>query len=76
MSTAANTVQTQMPKVASAAHAAAEKIPGFGGRAGTAMADDGATGGGPDDVGPDGNLIYPADGSGSMNGIRYSGDNP
>jgi hypothetical protein len=76
---AMNTAATQVPKFASAArHAAETKIPArFGGSRSEdgGMADDGSAAG-PDDVGPDGNLIYPADNPGSANGTRYSPDTP
>jgi hypothetical protein len=68
---AAKTASTQVPKIVSnAKQAATDKIPArFGGTAGGA--------GAPDDVAPDGNLVYPADGgSPSVNGTRYTPDTP
>jgi hypothetical protein len=51
-----------------AKQAATDKIPArFGGSAGGTDT--------PDDVGEDGNLVYPADG-GSVNGTRYTPDTP
>ncbi|MGH3250616.1 MAG: hypothetical protein ACRDOI_31030 [Trebonia sp.] len=85
---AAKTAQaqaSQVPKyVSSARQAAASKIPArFGGAAGTDAptdsdpAADGTVTSGRDDIAPDGNLIYPADGgSASVNGTRYTPDNP
>ena len=66
---AAKTASTQVPKIVSnAKQAAADKIPArFGGSAGGTDATD--------DVGQDGNLVYPADG-GSVNGTRYTPDTP
>ena len=68
---AAKTASSQVPKIVSnAKQAATDKIPArFGGTAGGA--------GAPDDVAPDGNLVYPADGSSpSVNGTRYTPDTP
>ena len=68
---AAKTASTQVPKIVSnAKQAATEKIPArFGGTAGTT--------GAPDDVAPDGNLVYPADASAPwVNGTRYTPDTP
>ena len=68
---AAKTASTQVPKIVSnARHAATDKIPArFGGTAGGTDA--------ADDVAPDGNLVYPADGgSPSVNGTRYTPDTP
>lgn len=71
-STAAKTAQeqvSQVPKyVAGAKQAAQRKIPArFGGSSDTEPA-----AGAPDDVTPDGNLIYPVDGGGpSVNGAGY-----
>ena len=68
---AAKTASTQVPKiVTNAKQAATDKIPArFGGTAGSA--------GAADDLAPDGNLIYPADGGPpSVNGTRYSPDTP
>jgi hypothetical protein len=68
---AAKTASTQVPKIVSnAKQAATDKIPArFGGTAGGADA--------PDDVAPDGNLVYPADGSSpSVNGTRHTPDTP
>jgi hypothetical protein len=71
--TAAKTAQeqvAQMPKyVAGAKQAAQSKIPArFGG-----SSDSDPAGGAPDDVTPDGNLIYPVDGAGpGVNGTRYT----
>lgn len=76
VSTAASTVSTQVPKVAAAAkHAAADKIPprlrGHGPDGAESPAADGTKADGPDDVAPDGNLVYPADGaSPPANGAR------
>jgi hypothetical protein len=67
---AATAAATQVPKIVSSAkQAATEKIPArFGGAGGTDAADD---------VAPDGNLVYPADGSSpSVNGTRYTPDTP
>lgn len=80
VTSAASTVSTQVPKVASAAkHAAADKIPARlrGGHGHDGPATDGAGAGGPDDVSPDGNLVYPADGGpATANGARYTPDTP
>jgi hypothetical protein len=71
---AAKTAQAQVSQVpryaSSAKQAAASKLPArFGGTASS----DGAS----DDVAPDGNLVYPVDGSSpSVNGIRYTPDTP
>jgi hypothetical protein len=71
--TAAKTAQeqvSQVPKyVSTAKHAAQSKIPArFGGSSDSAPAT-----GASDDVTPDGNLIYPADGGGpSVNGTRFT----
>ena len=85
---AAKTAQAQaaqVPKyVSSAKQAAASKIPGrlggTGGSDGATSPDpaaDGAAASAQDDVAPDGNLVYPVDGSGpSVNGIRYAPDTP
>ena len=68
---AAKTASTQVPKlVSNAKHAATDKIP---------AARSGGAGGGTDatdDVAPDGNLVYPADGGPSVNGTRYTPDTP
>ena len=67
---AAKAASTRVPKLVSTArHAATDKIPTrFGGTGGTSAADE-------DDVAPDGNLIYPADGgSPSVNGAHYTPD--
>ena len=67
----AKNAATAAAKTASTARqAATEKIPArFGGSAGG--------GGAADDVGADGNLVYPADGSTpSVNGARYTPDTP
>ena len=67
----AKSAATQVPKIVSnAKQAATDKIPArFGGTAGSA---DPA-----DDVAPDGNLVYPADGGApSVNGARYTPDTP
>ena len=86
--TAAKTAQaqvSQVPKyVSSAREAAASKIPArFGGGGGTDSssdpdpAADGMVTGARDDIAPDGNLVYPVDGSSpSVNGIRYTPDTP
>jgi hypothetical protein len=71
--TAAKTAQqqaAQMPKYLSSARQAAQsKIPARFGGSGSSHPDAGA----PDDVTPDGNLIYPADGGGPLvNGTRYT----
>lgn len=82
VSSAASTVSTQVPKMASAArHVAQDKLPArLGGSRGARTAGDPAADGssedGPDDVAPDGNLVYPAHGQGSVNGTRYSPDMP
>ena len=67
---AAKAASTQVPKIVSnAKQAATDKIPArFGGSAGGGDATD--------DVGPDGNLVYPADGGPSVNGTRYTPDTP
>ena len=68
---AAKTASTQVPKlVSNAKHAATDKIPSrSGGPAGSTDATD--------DVAPDGNLVYPADGgASSANGTRYTPDTP
>ncbi len=68
---AAKTASTQVPKIVSnAKQAATDKIPArLRGTAGTSDATD--------DVAPDGNLVYPADGaSPSVNGTRYTPDTP
>jgi hypothetical protein len=78
-STAVKTAQEQAAQVpgyvSTAKQAAQSKIPArFGGTAGAA----GVPGQAPpadssaDDVAADGNLIYPADGGGSVNGTRYT----
>jgi hypothetical protein len=67
----AKNAATNVPKIVSnAKQAATEKIPArFGGSAGGAYATD--------DVAPDGNLVYPADGgASSVNGARYTPDTP
>jgi len=72
---AAKTAQAQVPKyVSTAKQAAASKIPGRLGGTGGASGGDPATDGTAatrieDDVTPDGNLVYPAEGSPSVNGI-------
>jgi hypothetical protein len=85
---AAKTAQaqvSQVPKyVSGAKQAAASKLPArFGGTAETDSAADpdpaadGAAASAQDDIAPDGNLVYPADGgSPSVNGIRYAPDTP
>jgi len=83
---AAKTAQaqvSQVPKyVSTAKQAATSKIPArFGGTSDAAdaadPAADGTDIGAQDDVAPDGNLVYPADGgSPSVNGIRYTPDTP
>jgi hypothetical protein len=68
---AAKSASTQVPKIVSnAKQAATDKMPSrFGGAAGST----GAT----DDVAPDGNLVYPADGGApSVNGARYTPEMP
>jgi hypothetical protein len=77
---AAKTAQAQVSQVptyvSSAKQAAASKLPArFGGTDETdsATGSDPATSGVPDDIAPDGNLVYPVDGgSPSVNGIRYT----
>jgi hypothetical protein len=83
---AAKTAQaqvSQVPKyVSTAKQAATSKIPArFGGTNGTDdpadPAADGTVTSAQDDVAPDGNLVYPADGgSSSVNGIRHTPDTP
>lgn len=83
---AAKTAQAQAAQVpryvSTAKQAAASKIPArFGGMgrgsAGADPAADGTVAGTADDVAPDGNLVYPVDGSPpSVNGIRHSPDMP
>jgi hypothetical protein len=84
---AAKTAQAQVSQVpkyaASAKQAAASKLParlgGTGGSDGASddPAADGAAARAQDDVAPDGNLVYPVDGSSpSVNGIRYTPDTP
>jgi hypothetical protein len=81
---AAKTAQaqvSQVPKYVSNAKAAAtSKLPprlggtgGAGGATGANPAADGSVSSAQDDVSPDGNLVYPADGgSPSVNGIHYT----
>jgi hypothetical protein len=74
---AAKAASTQVPKLVSTAkqatQAATDKIPArFGGTGGAS--DTGGTEVG--DVAPDGNLVYPVDGSPSVNGTHYTGDMP
>jgi len=71
---AAKAASTQVPRLVSTAkqatQAATDKIPArFGGTGGTPATDAG-------DVAPDGNLVYPADGSPSVNGTHYTPDMP
>jgi hypothetical protein len=72
---AAKAVSTQVPKLVSTAkqatQAATDKIPArFGGTGGTGTTD-------ADDVAPDGNLVYPADGgTTSVNGTHYTPEMP
>ena len=84
---AAKTAQaqaSQVPKyVSSAKQAAASKLPprlgGTGGASASDPAADGSVASAGDDVAPDGNLVYPAEGSPSqVNGIRrhYTPDTP
>ncbi len=83
---AAKTAQaqvSQVPKyVSTAKEAAASKIPArFGGTSGAADPADPAADGAvvivPDDIAPDGSLVYPADGgSPSVNGTHYTPDTP
>ena len=78
---AAQTAQaqvSQVPKyVSSAKQAAASKLPARFGGSGEASGSDPAASGLPDDIAPDGNLVYPVDGgSPSVNGIRYSPETP
>ena len=83
--TAAKSAQaqvSQVPKyVSSAKEAAASKLPArLGGTdkaSGADPATDGTASSAQDDVAPDGNLVYPVDGSSpSVNGIRYTPDTP
>jgi hypothetical protein len=63
---AAKAASAQVPQVV---HAAAGKLPRqFGGGG---VNDQPA-----DDVSADGNLVYPADGTSTSNGVRYTPDNP
>ena len=66
---AAKAASAQVPGVVSSAkHAAADKLPKqFGGNG-----KDDST----DDVAADGNLVYPADGASSANGVRLAPDSP
>lgn len=87
---AAKTAQAQVSQVpkyvssakqaaTSAKQAAASKLPArFGGTdSASGPAADGSTSSAQDDVAPDGNLVYPVDGSSpSVNGIRYTPDTP
>jgi hypothetical protein len=82
---AAKTAQaqaSQVPKyVSSAKQAAASKLPprlgGTGAASDAGPAADGSVTSTGDDVAPDGNLVYPVDGSSpSVNGIRYTPDTP
>jgi hypothetical protein len=84
---AAKTAQaqvSQVPKyVSGAKQAATSKLPprfggtSGGGTAGPDPAADGTVTSAQDDVAPDGNLVYPADGgSPSVNGIRYTPEMP
>jgi len=88
MSSAKSTVSTQVPKfVQNVRQTASSKMPSkFGSSRGTATATadpakDGTLASQPDDVGPDGNLVYPADdqsasASGSTGRVRVSPDKP
>jgi hypothetical protein len=75
-STAAKTAQEQVSQVpryvSSAKQAASSKIPA---RFGGGDAADGNAGA-PDDVSPDGHLVYPVDGGSSVNGTNYTPDTP
>jgi hypothetical protein len=87
---AAKTAQAQVSQVpkyvssakqaaTSAKQAATSKLPArFGGAHSTSgHAADGSMSSAQDDVAPDGNLVYPVDGSSpSVNGIRYTPDTP
>ena len=81
---AAQAQVSQVPKyVSTAKEAAASKIPArLGGTSGAADPADPAEDGAivvvvPDDIAPDGNLVYPADGgSPSVNGTHYTPDTP
>lgn len=68
---AAKTAQAQVPKyVSTAKQAAASKIPGrLGGTGGDPATDGTAATRIEDDLTPDGNLVYPAEGSPSVNSI-------
>ncbi len=71
---AAKAASTQVPRLVSTAkhatQAATDKIPArFGGTGGSPASDAG-------DVAADGNLVYPADGSSSVNGTHYTPDVP
>jgi hypothetical protein len=86
MSSAKSTVSTQVPKfVQNVRQTAGNKMPwGSGSSTATKTADpatDGTPSGQPDDVAPDGNLVYPADdGSASASGrggrVRVTPDTP
>jgi hypothetical protein len=75
MSSVQSTVSTQVPKfVQNVRQTANDKMPAKW-RSGTATATadpatDGSLGGQPDDVGPDGNLVYPADDGTAAAGSR------
>jgi hypothetical protein len=78
---AAKTAQAQVSQVpnyvSTAKQAAATKLPARFGGTGEASGPDPATSGIPDDIAPDGNLVYPVDGgSPSVNGTRYSPETP
>jgi hypothetical protein len=78
---AAKTAQAQVSQVpnyvSTAKQAAATKLPARFGGTGEASGSDPATSGVPDDITPDGNLVYPVDGgSPSVNGTRYSPETP
>src|SRR5215470_7129431 len=87
---AAKTAQAQVSQVpkyvsnakqaaTSARQTATSKLPGRFGGTGSAAgpAADGSMSSAQDDVAPDGNLVYPVDGSSpSVNGIRYAPDTP
>ena len=75
MSSVQSTVSTQVPKfVQNVRQTASDKMPAmFRSGSATATADpatDGTPGGQPDDVAPDGNLVYPADDGSTTAGSR------
>jgi hypothetical protein len=68
---ATNAAKAASAKAPGVVHAAADKLPRQFGGNGTGV-DDQPT----DDVAADGNLVYPADGTSTSNGVRYTPDNP